>query len=442
MSEQKQMPEPSISKVIENFVKSMGSLEESLLLAMREIVRAHKKAHKRLDDFAASGACKVSYQDGIRSISPKTHDYCEEFGKLTGNVDKIHIANRTVPRSFLVSLVSQYDAFLRLVFRALLLEANILRGSHKALEVADLLRFGSINDAYEWIVDREVDEVMRGSHSDQFDFMKAVFGVNWIRDEDPLWRNFIEVTERRNLFVHADGLVSNQYIEICNRNKVTLEEGVSKGTELKVPPAYFKHAYQTLLEMGIKVAQVMWRKQLPDQLGNADHSLMKTTFDLLKTGRYRLAKNLLTFATTTLKNKLHEESVRLTYKVNLAIAIKALGEKKGFAECMASEDWGASDDKSELAEAVLNERYHDALKLMRTVGTSIHKADYPELAGSRSSATLRSSRGCLQEIFGEQFDQHERPERHHSDATPESCSDDIPMDDIPMRRTRKKRNTT
>ncbi len=170
------MPEPSISKTIEEFVKSMGSLEESLLLAMREIVRTHRKAHERLEEFVASGACEVSERDGIRSLSPKTHDHCEEFGKLTGSIDRIHIANRVVPRSFLVSLVSQYDAFLRSIFRTFLLaNTNTLKGSHKVLEVADLLRFGSIDDAYEWIVDREVDDVMRVSHSDQFDFMKAVF---------------------------------------------------------------------------------------------------------------------------------------------------------------------------------------------------------------------------------------------------------------------------
>ncbi len=170
--------------------------------------------------------------------------------------------------------------------------------------------------------------------------------------------------------------MSNQYLETCSKSKVVLETGVSKGIELRVPPVYFKHAYETLLEMGIKIAQVMWRKQLPDQIESADHSLMQTTFGLLKTKRYRLAKDLLKFATTTLRNKLHDESVRLTCKVNLAIAVKALGERKGFAECMASEDWARSDDKFQLAEAVLNERYHDALKLMRKVRASIHKADY------------------------------------------------------------------
>ncbi len=178
---------PRISTLLDNFVMTMRSLERSLLLAMRELSRMHSLAHKKLDEFVDSGACETVETNGRRGIRPKSHDHCEEFGKLTKNVDQMHIAGDVVPRGFLILLVSHYDAFIRSLFRAILLKSPaILKSSHTQLEVSDLLMFESIDEAYEWLVERQVDQVMRGSHSDQFDFIETVLKIKWTRNEEPL----------------------------------------------------------------------------------------------------------------------------------------------------------------------------------------------------------------------------------------------------------------
>ncbi len=379
---------------------------------MRELNRMHRIAHQRFDKFVASGACQVlEKSNGRKAYRPESHDHCEEFGKLTGNLDTMHVAGRLIPQSFLVCLVSQYDAFIRSLFGTLLLNnRNILKGSNKNLEISTLLSFATINEAYEWLVEQEVDSTMRKSHSDQFDFVETMFAVEWQRKEDPLWRSFVEVTERRNLFTHTDGLVSDQYLKICAENAVQLEAVVVKGSLLTATDEYFRRAYETLLEMGIKLCQVLWRKHLPDQLELADQSLQEIILDLLKTGRTHLAKNLLVFLTSTLKSKVHHQDVLLVGKVNLAIALKELGDRRGFATCLASEDWDQKDPKFQLAEAVLQERHHQAVELMRKVGAGIHKADYrswPLFKGFRDSAEFQS---VFEEVFGEPFVAQSHPE--------------------------------
>jgi hypothetical protein len=53
-----------------------------------------------------------------------------------------------VPRSFFVNLVSQYDAFLGSLIRALLLaKPEVLNASDRALTFSELLAFGSIDAA-------------------------------------------------------------------------------------------------------------------------------------------------------------------------------------------------------------------------------------------------------------------------------------------------------
>ena len=123
------------------------------------------------------------------------------------------------------------------------------------------------------------------------------------------------------------------------------------------------------------------------------------SFELLQAGRLKLSRNLLVFLTEVLKSRVHDEDVILTGKVNLAIALKHLKDRRGFAESLASEDWATKDEIYQLAEAVLSERYHDAIKLTKSVGNRIHKADY------RNWPLFRDfrQRPEFQELFAEIF---------------------------------------
>jgi hypothetical protein len=292
----------ALARLTEGFVTSMNSLEKTLSLVMGEVSRHHSRAHRRFDEFVARGTCEVFEEDGRKAIQPKSHDYCQEFTELRAGLDMSHVATRIVPRSFLVALVSQYDSFIRSFFRSILLaKPDLMKGSHGTLEISRLLTFDAIPDAYQWVIEEEMDDLMRQSHPTQFEYLETRFNIaKW--EQDPLWRAFIEVTERRNLFVHTDGFVSNQYLEVCRKNSVNIGE-INEGDELDVTPDYFRHAYEMLLEMGIKVSQILWRKQFPEQAKESDRSISNTTYDLLMTKRYGLARNLLGFATTRLKNR-------------------------------------------------------------------------------------------------------------------------------------------
>ena len=400
-----------LANLIDHFVTSMGSLEKTLLLVMAEVSRHHSRAHRKFDEFVAKGTCEEFEASGRTAFRPKSHDYCQEFSDLTAGLDMTHIATRTVPRSFLVALVSEYDFFIRSFFSSVLLaKPNLMMGSHRTLEISRLLAFEAIPDAYQWVVEEEIDELMRGSHLEQFDYLDTKFNIRWKREQDPLWRKFIEVTERRNLFVHTDGFVSNQYLEVCRNNKAIISSP-SKGDELTVTPDYFTDAYETLLEMGIKVSQVLWRKQFPEQAKESDRSIWNTSYDLLMNKRYLLAKNLLSFATTTLKNKLQNEEQLLYFKVSLAIALKNLDDRVEFAKCMASEEWHKKRDLFRLAEAVLNERYHDAVILMRKVGDGVHKADYRRWPLYERFRNFPEFKLVFREIFGEDVGAHDHRDR-------------------------------
>jgi len=70
---------------------------------------------------------------------------------------------------------------------------------------------------------------------------------------------------------------------------------------LEVSPTYFRQAYEALFEVGVKLAQVFWRKLKPAELKDADEHLITVSYHLLVEQKYDLAKALLDFATEVLK---------------------------------------------------------------------------------------------------------------------------------------------
>lgn len=86
-------------------------------------------------------------------------------------------------------MVSQYDAFISALTRQILVENQLLlKSCQRQLGVKELMSFDSLNDVIEFIIQQEIDELIRGSHSDQFDYFKKRFNIEWQRDA--LWQTF------------------------------------------------------------------------------------------------------------------------------------------------------------------------------------------------------------------------------------------------------------
>jgi len=273
-----------------------------------------------------------------------------------------------VPTSLFVALISQYDSYLGMLIKTLLLfRPEILNGSEKTLRFSDIVEFDSIEAARDHIIEKEIGAILRESHAEHFDWMESKFDLK-LRKDLPVWPEFIEITERRNLFVHTGGVVSAQYLKVCG-GPTTTHLGVEKGKRLAVELAYFERAYEVLFEIGVKLAHVLWRKLMPNKLKEADQNLLKISFDLIVEGKYSLAIILLDFATTILK-KQSSADYRLRFVVNRAQAYKWSGNVSLALEILNAEDFSAAKAVFRLAEAVLRDDFERALLAVREIGSS------------------------------------------------------------------------
>ena len=320
---------------------------------------------------------------------------------------KLHTTSRIFSPYPVTEDVSQYDAFLGGLVRALMKgRPEVVNATNRAIPFAQLVTFESVEAARDAIINEEVEALLRKSHSDQFSWLESTFGVK-LREGLRQWPDFIELTERRNLFVHARGIVSRHYLDVCGRHQVRIVDELRLGKRLHVTPDYFIRAHGCVLEIGVMLGQVLWRKVFPNSLLDADKHLNDVCYELLLERRYELATTLLDFATCTLK-KFGSEEYRRMMVVNRAQAYKWLGESEKCERIMGSEDWSASQDSFKLADAVLKDDVSASTEIMRRLGTAhdvVTKESYRDWPLFREIRKQELFRKTYESIFGEPLEQ-------------------------------------
>ena len=106
------------------------------------------------------------------------------------------------------------------------------------------MELGTLDNAKKYVLEKEIESVLRKSHAEQFSWMESKFSLP-LRQGLEIWPKFIEITERRNLYVHTGGIVSSQYLKICKENGLLLPN-TKVGDEISIEPDYFRHAYNII----------------------------------------------------------------------------------------------------------------------------------------------------------------------------------------------------
>jgi len=395
-------PLPSFRQEIELFsahMETIGSVMVGMVFAVQELTTSSKK---KLEQFEKE-RCEIIIDGEDRTIRVPDSDF-RAWRRLLRNFQQFDLSRTLVPRSLLVSVVSQYDAYLgRLLRVAFLRKPELLNSSDKKLSLETLTQFATIDQAREHILEKEVEAILRSSHADHFKWMERTFDL-------PLTKGlasfpvFIELTERRNLFVHTDGVVSSQYLSVCRQHKCALDAEVREGQRLDVPQKYFDAAHACVYEIGVKLGHVLWRKLFPGEREAADDAFISLTYDLVDHGNYELATRLLDFACQDFR-KFHSEATQTILTVNRAQAYKWKGDDERCKKIMRAVDWSAKGDNFKIAEAVLRDDFETAAKIARRIGpngivTQNNYRDWPLFRQFRKSEVFLAT---YLEIFGEPF---------------------------------------
>ena len=387
---------------IDLFTRHIDAVGDVLVGVVYAIQEASKQAKQKLRQFEDEN-CVIGDESGERSVKiPNTH--YKEWKRQMRRYEHYSLSRTLLPRSLLVTQISQYDAYLGRLLRLIFIrKPEILNSSEKKITFEALNEFASIEAAREYILEKEVETILRSSHSEQFKWMEKAFDLPLTKDLAS-WPVFIEITERRNLFVHTDGIISSQYITVCKLHKCNLDDSLKEGQRLGVPQLYFKAAHQCIYEIGVKLGHVLWRKIAPEERAKADSHFVKVTYELIESNRFELAIKLLDFACNDFK-KFSDEGNQLTLIVNRAQAYKWIGDADRCKNIMRAIDWSAKSDQFRLADAVLAEDWERAANIMRRIGKegAVDETDYRDWPLFKDFRKQEQFFAAYQDIFGTAF---------------------------------------
>lgn len=416
----KERPAEILADDIIKFAQDIECLHTTLPLVMTIMTALGTDTHEKFHGYINENALEKSENGNQITYTFKIED-AAKFNRLKRDYDNSQIATSLIPRHFITSLVSQYDSFFGRIIRFIFsVKPQILNASEKSIPYTDLIQFTNIDAAREYIIEKEVETVIRKSHSEQFSWLKEKLGTPFNKDLKS-WPVFVELTECRNLFVHCDGIVSSQYLKVCSDHKCSIDPNLKVGAQLRISPNYFEEAYKCIYEIGIKLAHVVWRRLCPDQLEGSDRNIVEITYGLIEKNEFELAIRLLDFFTQSQMKHSSDVDKRMMI-INRAQAYKWANNNDGCRKILSSMDWSASGDNFKLAVAVLKERYDEAYGLMRRLKhdesfLKTHYRDWPLFKELRKQEAFTT---VYEECYGEPFKLQQKTQEDKKETVEQS----------------------
>ena len=165
-----------IVQEIDRLVNSLDSLVRTLPGMMFSLNSLRRDQHKNTLRYEEKHALSVTTSADSKTVTMAA-DTITRYRQLIRDRDAVDGATMLLPEIFLVALVSQYDAFLGGLVRALMAgRPEIAKGSSTSLTFAELVTFDSVEAAREFVIAGEVEQLLRQSHSDQFNWLENKLG--------------------------------------------------------------------------------------------------------------------------------------------------------------------------------------------------------------------------------------------------------------------------
>jgi len=392
----------SLESCINNFIEHIKSISTAEALVMPVVIKDYTKKSKTFVNFLDKHG-NTKKEKNIVSFSVPI-ELASKVDSLRQPLKQTRLVSKMLPKSFVIMLVSQYDNFLGQIISCIYtLRTELLNASDRQLNFTELNDLGSVKKAKEYLLEKEIESLLRKSHSEQFDWLERKFNIN-LRKELEIWPKFIELTERRNLFVHSNGIVSSQYKIVCKKNNVKGLERIKLGQELGVTKKYFIEAYNCMFELGFKLGQVLWRKTFTTNtdLKNADRNLQHTIYNLLLSEDYGLAIKLSDFACSK-PMKYPDDVCKRIHIINKAIAYKWSGKDEICNRILNSEDWSSAKIEFQLAIQVLREEFSKAKATMLEIGKGnkwVTKENYQGWPVFKKFRQSKEFKQAFKKIFG------------------------------------------
>lgn len=390
---------------LDSFLLSINSLRDAYC-SNEETLSVHLDK-QRAELAKLHGKCTVKEEDGIKIISvPNAEVY--HYQKLYDNVLQAERAQVLVPPSYLMAIVSAYDAFFGGIVRAFYnIKPEKLRESAHQFTYRELENLQSLKDVKKMIVDKKIEDLLRESHVAQLDWLAQALDLTTL-NQFVGFTDFVEITQRRNLFAHADGIISEQYATVC-RKYGTLADGITIGAKLNVDRAYFENAYNVLYRVGIMLTftmlNILFKDASEEDRTEMDEKLIVYIYNMIYMEKY--AESIIVSKFALGPHFKHNSFNKGYYILNLAQSYKWLGDHAACVNVLNEMDWSACAYELLMPRHALLGEFDKACEYMLQIGASnkkIKASSYKEWPIFKELRNNEQFKQTYAKIFGEPFD--------------------------------------
>lgn len=398
---------PLIQEISDNlnmFIENLNCLRETFGYSEGMLNLQKQKAEKSYIDFIAP--YKTETENGLISLDIPNEKF-RNFKKIDRKKKMAERATLLIPPTYIVSAVSMFDSFLAGLIRCIYtLKSELLLESNMSFLYRELVNYDSIKEVKKKIVETTIENLLRDSHTAQIVWMEKSIDVKTLRNFSG-WPDYIELTERRNLFVHSEGIVSSQYIDECKKCGYKVDD-ISIGSRLLADKKYFNKSYNLLYEMAIMLTQILINKLYigeSDDTNERDKILITCVFDLIVDKQYEIAINVSNFVYNN-KHFKHNQKDRTFIELNLAQAYKWSGEHAKCKKLLDSMDDSIMINDLKIPKLTLEGNFDAVYPLMISVGDSseiLNKESYRDWPIFKEIRAEKKFADTFKKIFNEEL---------------------------------------
>jgi len=362
--------DPPIAIAVERYFAAIRGIGQTAQIALPHITKwtiaEMEKIQKKIE--------KLVPDQKNEDDSPKAFilESARDFAEFYNNIQQfkeLSTQNSTeiLAKSLFTQLFAEFDAYIGELLKIIYLKNDkLLKGISREISLSDLLDFDDLNSVKLSMLGKEIETFRRDSYIEQFATLEKKFNLSLKKFSE--WSQFVELSQRRNIVTHNGGMVSDQYLIVCNKEGHKFPSKPKIGDSLGVTFEYFSIAARLLSKVGLMLAYTLWSKVFPEESAQMHGALNNTIFMCLQQKRWLLVASLEDFVMSApMRKDLSEIDLRVRI-VNASIGLKFAGKDAEAMHLIESVDWSASYRDFKLAIAVLQEKYDEAIVIMKSIG--------------------------------------------------------------------------
>lgn len=201
-------------------------------------------------------------EEGDLDISSSEPGFLSFINSRLDSFDTGYFEKRRIElESALINICISFESFVSKMLKDIYNNFSGISSLKKRnLTFEELLKIGDIDSARNYIIDAHVDDLFRGSFLEWINETVKTFSASSSFDTNStLFNSIHELYQRRNLFVHTEGIVNSYYIKNVPNNNFNVGEKIS------LTETYLNDKIKDVVELSWLLYDVYLQKKYKDK---------------------------------------------------------------------------------------------------------------------------------------------------------------------------------